>query len=40
MLFKFTKEVLTEETISIENEGRHNYTDEYKQLTGDFYLHF
>ncbi len=40
MLFKFTKEPFTEETISIENEGRHNYTDEYKKLTGDFYLHF
>ena len=40
MLYKFTKEPLTEETISIENEGRHNYTDEYKKLTGDFYLHF
>lgn len=40
MLFKFTKETLTEDTISIENEGRHNYTDEYKKLTGDFYLHF
>lgn len=40
MLFKFTKESFIEETISIENEGRHNYTDEYKKLTGDFYLHF
>ncbi|MEO8762022.1 MAG: methyltransferase [Bacteroidia bacterium] len=40
MLFKFTQEVLQEEILSIENEGRHNYTDEYKQLTGDFYLHF
>ncbi len=40
MLFKFTKEVLSEQTLSIENEGRHNYTEEYKQLTGDFYIHF
>ncbi len=40
MLFKFNKEPFTEETISIENEGRHNYTNEYKKLTGDFYLHF
>ena len=40
MLFKFTNEKFSEETISIENEGRHNYTEEYKKLTGDFYLHF
>ena len=40
MLFKFTEEVLSETIMSIENEGRHNYTEEYKQLTGDFYLHF
>jgi len=40
MLFKFTPEAFSEETISIENEGRHNYTEEYKQLTGEFYLHF
>jgi tRNA1Val (adenine37-N6)-methyltransferase len=40
MLFKFNQEPFTEETISIENEGRHNYTNEYKKLTGDFYLHF
>ena len=40
MLFKFTKEPLAEQILSIENEGRHNYTEEYKKLTGDFYLHF
>ncbi len=40
MLFKFTKEFFSEQILSIENEGRHNYTDEYKKLTGDFYLHF
>ncbi|MHB8261395.1 MAG: tRNA1(Val) (adenine(37)-N6)-methyltransferase [Bacteroidia bacterium] len=40
MLFKLTKESFSEQTISIENEGRHNFTDEYKKLTGDFYLHF
>ena len=40
MLFKFNKEILSEKILSIENEGRHNYTEEYKQLTGDFYLHF
>ena len=40
MLFKFTKEPLVEKILSIENEGRHNYTEDYKKLTGDFYLHF
>ena len=40
MMFMFSKEPLIQETISIENEGRHNYTDEYKKLTSDFYLHF
>lgn len=40
MLFKLMKEPFSEETISIENEGRHNYTEEYKQLTTDFYIHF
>jgi tRNA1Val (adenine37-N6)-methyltransferase len=40
MLFKFNKDTLSEKILSIENEGRHNYTEEYKQLTGDFYLHF
>lgn len=40
MLFKFVKGSFTEQILSIENEGRHNYTEEYKQLTGDFYLHF
>jgi tRNA1Val (adenine37-N6)-methyltransferase len=40
MLFKFTKEPLTEQILSIEHEGRHNYTKEYKKLTGDFYIHF
>jgi tRNA1Val (adenine37-N6)-methyltransferase len=40
MLFKFTTEVFSEQILSIENEGRHNYTEEYKKLTGDFYLHF
>ena len=40
MLFRLTKEPLAEQILSIENEGRHNYTEEYKKLTGDFYLHF
>ncbi|MBS1646292.1 MAG: methyltransferase [Bacteroidetes bacterium] len=40
MQFAFAKEVVTEQTMSIEHEGRHNYTDEYKNLTKDFYIHF
>ena len=40
MLFSFEPEKFIEQTLSVENEGRHNYTEEYKSLTGDFYLHF
>ena len=40
MLFRFIKEPLAEQILSIEHEGRHNYTEEYKKLTGDFYIHF
>ena len=40
MLFKHKAENLSEECLSIEHEGRHNYTDEYKNLTKDFYIHF
>jgi tRNA1Val (adenine37-N6)-methyltransferase len=35
-----TKQTLSEQTICIENGERHNYTDEYKTLTKDFYLKF
>jgi tRNA1Val (adenine37-N6)-methyltransferase len=39
--FSRTKQNLTENTIIIENIGeRHNYTNEYKMLTKDFYLKF
>lgn len=40
MKFSFQPSALTDQTLSIEKEGHHDYTDEYKLLTGDFYLHF
>ena len=40
MQFSFSKHPLTDQTLSIEKEGHHDYTDEYKLLTGDFYLNF
>ena len=38
--FGRTKGLNTESTICIEKENRHDYTDEYKQLTKDYYLKF
>ncbi len=40
MQFEFKPQTFSENTIVIEKENRHDYTDEYKELTGDFYLHF
>lgn len=40
MQFSFITSSLSDQTLSIEKEGHHDYTDEYKLLTGDFYLHF
>ncbi len=40
MQFSFITSALSDQTLSIEKEGHHDYTDEYKLLTGDFYLHF
>ncbi len=40
MQFSFNAGQLVDQTMSIEKEGHHDYTDEYKVLTGDFYLHF
>ena len=34
------KQSLQKETITIENEGRHNYTEDYKNLTREFYTIF
>jgi len=40
MQFGFNEGPLSDQTLSIEKGGHHDYTDEYKLLTGDFYLHF
>ena len=40
MQFSFKATALSDHTISIEKGNHHDYTDEYKLLTGDFYLHF
>lgn len=40
MRFSLTKKSLTEEIIVIELDKRHHYTNEYIQLTKDFYLKF
>lgn len=40
MQFEFSPTSFSESTIVIEKEGRHEYTDEYKELTKDYYIHF
>jgi len=40
MEFSFKKEPLTEDYLVIENNKRHHYTKEYKELTKKFYLYF
>ncbi|MFI5151456.1 MAG: tRNA1(Val) (adenine(37)-N6)-methyltransferase [Bacteroidia bacterium] len=40
MLFEFAPSSFSEETIAIEMDERHNYTEEYKELTKDYYLAF
>lgn len=40
MEFGFAKLPCKTEEIIIENGPRHHYSNEYKQLTGDFYLYF
>ena len=40
MRFEFTPKSFSEETIVIEQDARHDYTQEYKDLTKDFYLGF
>ncbi len=40
MQFEFTKKALEENFITIEKDERHSYTDEYKELTKDYYLAF
>ncbi len=38
--FQFRNKSLTETTLCIETDQRHHYSDDYKQLTSDFYLYF
>jgi tRNA1Val (adenine37-N6)-methyltransferase len=40
MQFEFKPSEFSEKTIAIEQDERHQYTDEYKELTKDYYLHF
>lgn len=40
MRFEFSPKSFSEETIVIEKDERHHYTEEYKELTKDFYLNF
>src|SRR6201988_1306851 len=40
MQFSFKTGNLQDQTMSIEKDVHHDYTDEYKLLTSDFYLHF
>jgi len=40
MQFSFKTGALQDLTMSIEKDVHHDYTDEYKLLTSDFYLHF
>ena len=40
MKFEFTKKTVSENFIIIEKDERHTYTDEYKELTKDYYLGF
>ena len=40
MRFEFTPRAFSEDSITIEKDERHSYTDEYKELTKDYYLAF
>lgn len=40
MQFEFTPTEFSEKTIAIELDERHQYTDDYKELTKDYYLNF
>lgn len=40
MQFEFTPSEFSENTIAIEQEERHQYTADYKELTKDYYLNF
>ena len=38
--FEFIQRAFSESSITIEKDERHSYTDEYKELTKDYYLAF
>jgi tRNA1Val (adenine37-N6)-methyltransferase len=40
MQFEFRATEFSESTMVIEKDERHSYTDEYKNLTKDYYIHF
>jgi len=40
MQFEFRPTEFSESTLVIEKDERHSYTEEYKKLTEDYYLHF
>lgn len=40
MQFEFKPTEFSESSLTIEKDGRHHYTEEYKTLTRDYYLHF
>lgn len=40
MRFEFTPRAFSEDSITIEKDERHSYTDEYKELTKEYYLAF
>jgi tRNA1Val (adenine37-N6)-methyltransferase len=40
MRFEFTNRAFSEDSIIIEKDERHSYSDEYKELTKDYYLAF
>ncbi len=40
MRFEFNQRAFSESSITIEKDERHSYTDEYKELTKDYYLAF
>ncbi len=40
MTFEFVRKTIEEDSIIIEQDERHSYTDQYKELTKDYYLGF
>src|ERR1043165_8171653 len=40
MRYEFIQRAFSEDSITIEKDERHSYTDEYKEMTKDYYLNF